>query len=473
MSGLELNINKTVCIPLWEKGAEELKQTLSRPNEDWKDICISEHGTYLGFCVGPGRCGRAWDKPIAKYLKRCYSWGSQGLGLQLSILAYNTFAASTLSFIAQLECPTEQVLAAEAKGLRIMLPGPGNWFVPEDAFFLKEAYGQAKSFHSINVVAQAAKIRVFHNHGCHREWENEHHHNNRILSLRAMSLKLSNMIKAPIEQPWRQWRWKQWYDSSFPIALVRNVEHLRTLNIRLEDVLSDIANAPRPWDYKIKAKQKQLLQKTVAARIKRSIAPDAVQRIRHKIDRSVDPENNKPRAVSDTYKLGGPKQWIAARVTRNLQRLPDLVAPRVCGAVLRLLFNGWCTPRRFQKRESAENVCVLGCSTAEDSIEHYGCCPAIQETLKHKLKVAVPNRRALSFWMLNEMSRDDDELLICSALIVFAAYMATNHYRHTQRTSHGIAKDALRQFLIQGVQGHSASTSFLDNRWARTIRYLI
>ena len=74
MSGLELNIKKTVCIPLWESGEADVPQTLR--NTAWKDMSVASHSTYLGFVQGPNKEDKSWIKPTAKYLSRCNLWKS-------------------------------------------------------------------------------------------------------------------------------------------------------------------------------------------------------------------------------------------------------------------------------------------------------------------------------------------------------------------------------------------------------------
>ena len=72
MSGLELNIGKTVCIPLWEKGMTEVPQILQ--NTAWSNLSVATHATYLGFVQGPGKESKSWEKAMAKYLSRCNLW---------------------------------------------------------------------------------------------------------------------------------------------------------------------------------------------------------------------------------------------------------------------------------------------------------------------------------------------------------------------------------------------------------------
>ena len=55
MSGLELNIPKTVVIPLFKDGVPQAQQHISQKSHSWKHIKISGVGTYLGFKMGPER----------------------------------------------------------------------------------------------------------------------------------------------------------------------------------------------------------------------------------------------------------------------------------------------------------------------------------------------------------------------------------------------------------------------------------
>ena len=151
----------------------------------------------------------------------------------------------------------------------------------------------------------------------------------------------------------------------------------------------------------------------------------------------------------------------ANRIHFNLSRLRSLVSPRVCAAVLRTLFNGWCTHHRFQRRHAATNICVFGCSrSASDSLEHYCRCPVVLQVLHRKLRVEVTPRAALRLFML-DFSRSDDNLLRCSALINYAVYNTFNAFRAkgTIRTP-VVSADALGQSLLNAVMGHPASEEF-------------
>ena len=78
MSGMELNIPKTICIPLWENGVEECKNNNAFRDAGWGNVKVTTHSTYLGFSSGPGKENSSWDNPLQKFNNRilwhCSLW---------------------------------------------------------------------------------------------------------------------------------------------------------------------------------------------------------------------------------------------------------------------------------------------------------------------------------------------------------------------------------------------------------------
>ena len=165
----------------------------------------------------------------------------------------------------------------------------------------------------------------------------------------------------------RTFRWANWYASSHAKQLHNNRLELERKGISIESVLVEIAGhtstREHPWTLKIRMKQERDFQKTVMARILLSEQPDGPARIREILTHRqlIDKHRPLPRDISNRYKLAGPPAQIARRVYKNLLHLKNLVPPRVCAAVFRTIWNGWCTERRFQRRWGNSNVCMLGC----------------------------------------------------------------------------------------------------------------
>ena len=160
ISSLCLNIMETVCMPLWPKGAAELKESLATLTPSWAEVRIDSKGTYLGFVVGPGSTNLSWVKPLDKFQVRVRQWSKLGKGMQFGAMAYNTFALSTLLFIAQLESIPCEVSASERKHVIKMFPGFGHWIEPSEVWYMKEMFGCAQSAQPLEVIAKASKLRM-------------------------------------------------------------------------------------------------------------------------------------------------------------------------------------------------------------------------------------------------------------------------------------------------------------------------
>ena len=74
---------------------------------------------------------------------------------------------------------------------------------------------------------------------------------------------------------------------------------------------------------------------------------------------------------------------LVSRAKRNLTKIGTKCAPCIRSAVLKTYAYGWLTERRFRDNEFRR--CALGCpacddpSTNDDSLEHYMCCPQVEE----------------------------------------------------------------------------------------------
>ena len=122
--------------------------------------------------------------------------------------------------------------------------------------------------------------------------------------------------------------------------------------------------------------------------------------------------------------------WQARRTLHNLHLLGSLTTPRVWAAVFGTVWNRWVTARRTDQRHSKVNVCVFGCSnTADDSIEHYSRCAYTRELAARYLHLDMATQANLHSFMLCNPFMTTREELVTSAILVYAIYRGTNHYR--------------------------------------------
>ena len=88
ISSMELNIAKTIFIPLWRSSSpRRLRDHVREICPPWGKIKIADYGKYLGFCIGPGAEDASWKAPLAKFENEIIFWSSMRLGLFFSTLA--------------------------------------------------------------------------------------------------------------------------------------------------------------------------------------------------------------------------------------------------------------------------------------------------------------------------------------------------------------------------------------------------
>ena len=151
----------------------------------------------------------------------------------------------------------------------------------------------------------------------------------------------------------------------------------------------------------------------------------------------------------DRFALFGFPGRTAERICTTLQELNDLVPPRVCAAVLRTLFNGWCTGRRFQ----AHGQCMFGCNSRpqEDSIEHYACCPVVVSVARRKLRIR-PQRweQGLFITLGFNRGRCNPDDLVRRSLLVYGAYKAHSMLRYKPLLQGVSARDIIHRCILVG-----------------------
>ena len=79
ISGLGLNIPKTVLIPLDPYEDAEVRAAVGAGAPGWGGLVIATAAKYLGFYVGPGRGELSWKTPMEKFLDRATCFNCAGL----------------------------------------------------------------------------------------------------------------------------------------------------------------------------------------------------------------------------------------------------------------------------------------------------------------------------------------------------------------------------------------------------------
>ena len=161
----------------------------------------------------------------------------------------------------------------------------------------------------------------------------------------------------------------------------------------------------------------------------------------------------------------------AQRALRTLETFRILATPRISNAVLSTLWNRWTTARRFQRTQA----CCLQCaSEAQDSIEHYACCPLIRTAALALLRLEIrPWPAALGDFLLvtdppcQDPSVDLHRRRLRMAIIVTAAYRTANSARQCVPTTPAETGDMMRQAVWEAVRNHPGAETELNQVWSR------
>ena len=440
VSGLALNIRKTVFVPLGDSPPETLRLRIDAIVPGWGSAAFRFYAEYLGFYLGPDAGTRCWDKTLAKVRRRAELWSRLGLGMHFSTLAYNVYVASLLGFLLQLAPLPVEWKSTEISILRRLLPGPGNWVTPSDLHGLKDVLGMPHNVACMEEISLAARFRVAHREAAASGG----------LRVPQSIRRLDAAYQASVLLL-RCGRWRTWFQNSFYHHLQAAVDRCGALGISLADIEHDLGAAePKPHTRSTARRLEQGVQKAVRARLGRSLRPSGEPRLRRKLAR---------------WQLPIFPRVAATRALLVMARLRRLVQPRVIAAVIRTWFNGWCTSRRFQQQGS----CIFGCRYGEDAVQHYLQCGVLHGFAAQRLRLVSPvepQQRRLAALLLLPRNSLDDVALTLRALLVAAAYSLHCKCRRTGALGNEeVVRRALEQAVKEAALGHPSATRCLDTRW--------
>ena len=254
---------------------------------------------------------------------------------------------STLTYIAQLERPPAETMAAEQQRLKKVVKGPHAWVEPDDLWRLKEHYGQSSSIKSLQHTTMAAQLRVRLCDPCCTQADYQAN----VADLRTAVYSGCNNNN--------RLRWALWYQHSSPSTLEGNSQHHKQ-HIGSTEQLIQQPLGNKQQKLKSSSHGKSNFQRNAYNKLLQAEPYNPSTRNRAKMSRWDLHDALKHPAPSHTSCRQNTPAWQSRRALANLQLLQQLAPPRVCAAALSTLWNRWCTHRRFQKRHLVTNRCMLG-----------------------------------------------------------------------------------------------------------------
>ena len=123
ISGLELNVKKTIMIPLWRfSNIHHVKTLIKETCAKWANIHVNDKGKYLGFWIGPGAVQDCWSKALEKFERQVTLRAGMKMGMAMNSVAFNVYIVTLLEFVAQVCVPDRRVEAIAEWALRTGSP---------------------------------------------------------------------------------------------------------------------------------------------------------------------------------------------------------------------------------------------------------------------------------------------------------------------------------------------------------------
>ncbi|CAK0872959.1 unnamed protein product, partial [Prorocentrum cordatum] len=221
--------------------------------------------------------------------------------------------------------------------------------------------------------------------------------------------------------------WRRWYQKSFVSGLVRNADLLATRGIAMANLRTRFCKGAD-----VERDRKML--KTNFQREASKLNPP----------RFLGCWGARLACELKRWRLQESRHTLVRRRRDSLQRLGDLVAPRVAAAAWGLAWNRWCTARRHQ----GERACVLRCGASSDSIEHYVGCAVGRAAGGRFLRLHGDCARHLRRFLGVARCTDDAERT-CWAVLAHALHMVTNRRRYLPEPPSGGAEVAIQEEMQQ------------------------
>ena len=455
ISGLRLNVSKSIIIPHNGKGESANRRALGAYAEKWSHMQIAYKAKYLGFILGPKKGESSWKKPVEKLRKRIELWQDMPAGLFWNCRIYNTFLFPVLLFIAQLEPPPQFAIAAADEVMLNMAKGPGNWCCKEDLWSLNENFGQSCSFNCLEWAGQAAKMRV-------------------LLKDKGISSHSEFLMDVDtLERNWRESNraanafMLEWKKRSFVSCLIQNNDYIEE-NIGSHDAIRRSRPHSKAREEDDKSWQREI-QSTYYKCIQALHLKDPINRVRQKLQRYELRDERRHCHIPGSVKQRTPA-WQARRTHRNLRNMKQISPPRVQGAVLSTIWNRWTTEARMQ--QTRRQRCLLcRAEDSRDAIEHYATCPMTRRLMSARLNMEPDVFANLHSWTLCSPCIRTEEQLLCIGIAIYAVYNTTNKLRRAERLNCLSMEDryqALAQSVKEAVRGHHKAVATLSQRWTRS-----
>ena len=406
-AGLQLNLAKTIFIPLWAKfDITTIRQQMQLHIPEWATMPIAANGKYLGFYLGPGGFDATWKMVYKKMNAAVCKWAAIHPGALYTILACNVYILSKMSYILQCyELPDDFHLFL-TRLIAQLFPGPGMWITWKYLCGLKELGFPAQILNPFFLAKATMRRQI---------WRLQDISSDTIVSCKLTERASRNInTRDDTDFIW-------WIHNGIGTFWGNNINECNKYGINNIFISQGME--------KMKG-SKRSPQKLILERIQLKLQYTGYV-------------NNFLRNRLKYWDIYEPLRRVTDRTARHIALAGKLTKPAVTFAYLRTCMNGWPTFQRMHHCSSftGTDLCIYGCNCGNDSLKHYGHCrivkSAFEKVFPGKLwSGGMEHRLCLVHTYSDHDLRD-------SFRFVYAMYRTFNLIRHSSSNSEHLDVTAL------------------------------
>jgi len=337
----------TVCDEALEN-LDKIRQWLSEFVPLWRGMKIQACAKYLGFYLGPKAGSAQWEKPIAKFQKRCRQLNVEDLPLKMAISRFSYSAVPVLGYVAQLVPPPHNIVRTELTGILQALKLAGNSMSADAAFSLKDWFGVNPVRPSVYMDASLlrAAFKTFQGYeAMHKELEE--------LAPLCLSLSQAGVTITP----------PGWDSDAFCSNLYNasRFEGMKTASNSQAPIKHSLSSALKLWQRaRARGQNGGSLQKRFYVVLENSISNGWISLLNNKLGVFLDSEGGPPTPFTNSHL----QEFI-----KSFKSCPTSIQT----SVFKTLINSWSTTCRYH--EVVLWPCIFGCNDCKDELKHYLSCP--------------------------------------------------------------------------------------------------
>ena len=411
-----------LVVPLFLAKLDKIKSRIKSKWPHLADLDVAYLAKYLGLWFGPKDAKEAsWRKPLLKFAQRCDIAGSLNSGATLTIAGANIYGYSTLSFVAQVREPTEEMIKLSKHCNRKLLGGPYHWLPDSLAGVMQSHLYLANAPLTIVDYCLAIRLRVICSNTL--DWKascNKLDQARILMNARSGTADERSCISLAVGNPWER---------EICCRVLERAANEGTARGLIEQVNGKWSVCKFETFVKCASDQTKILKQLAVLRFGKPGESNELV-VKELVARTSRWSETKKEAHKD-----------ASRVLHLLAHTAHSLPACLRFGFLQSICYGWLTDQRFKVLPPRACVFCCGIRSGNDDFYHYAQCPVVWNVLHElKLRPSTLNFNNIRWFLVLE----DDSHIPLRIAFLHSCMVSVHQLRHH---SNNTAYDLRKRYL--------------------------